>query len=214
MLSYRLLKNHGGIMLIGDYHTLKVLHEVIHDVNERSPLIRDVEGVFIGLAYDVRKAFERQREIIEPPESFEEQGVRYGVKILWPELLTQHRILRTSLGFIDHGKIHQAVTYALESVIETAIEEDFKEIASLITSCWLNLDPGTPFLEENIKSRTAQFCAWSKHERKKQMADLLVSLTSSYPLIYKMRTENGVVGLISPEQYDEWIGQEQPDPKV
>lgn len=113
MLSYKLLKNHGGIMLIGDYGTLKVLHEVIHDVNERSPLIRDVKGLFIGLAYDVRKAFERQREIIEPPRNFEEQGVQYGVKILWPVLLAQHRILRTSLAFIDSGKKHQAITYAV-----------------------------------------------------------------------------------------------------
>jgi hypothetical protein len=214
MLSYRLLKNHGGIMLIGDYHTLKVLHEVIHDVNERSPLIRDVEGVFIGLAYDVRKAFERQREIIEPPESFEEQGVRYGVKILWPVLLAQHRMLRTSLAYIDHGKNHQAVTYALEWVIESAIQDDFKDIAPVITSCWLNLDAEVSYLEEHLKSRTAQFCAWSKAERKTHLANLLGSLIPLYPHTYKMRNENGEIGLISPEQYDEWLGRECPDPKV
>lgn len=40
MLSYRLLKNHAGILLIGDYTSLYLLHEVIHDVNERSPLGR------------------------------------------------------------------------------------------------------------------------------------------------------------------------------
>ncbi|WP_459720613.1 DUF6904 family protein [Sideroxyarcus sp. TK5] len=214
MLSYRLLKNHGGIMLIGDYGTLKVLHEVIHDVNERSPLIRDVEGFFIGLAYDVRKAFERQREIIEPPRNFEEQGVQYGVKILWPVLLAQHRILRTSLAFIDSGKKHQAITYALEWVIENALQDDFEGLAPLIKDRWLQLDPQSPVLEEKIGSRAAQFCAWSKSERKRYMVNLLESLSSLYSLIYKMREKSGEVGMISPEQYDEWIGQECPDPKV
>lgn len=66
VLSFYLLKNHAGIMLIGDYTSLRWLHEVVHDVNERSPLVRDKEGLFLGLAYDVRKAYEQQREIIPP----------------------------------------------------------------------------------------------------------------------------------------------------
>jgi len=66
MLSYRLLKNHAGLLLIGDHTSLTWLHEVVHDVNERSPLVGDKEGAFLGLAYDVRKAFQMQREILEP----------------------------------------------------------------------------------------------------------------------------------------------------
>ena len=91
MLSYRLLKNHAGILLIGDYSSLRWLHEVVHDVNERSPIIKDKEGWFLGLAYDVRKAYEKQREILLPPERFDEIGPRYGVQILWPVLLLQDR---------------------------------------------------------------------------------------------------------------------------
>jgi hypothetical protein len=34
MLSYSLLRNHAGILLIGDYHSLRLLHDTIHDVNE------------------------------------------------------------------------------------------------------------------------------------------------------------------------------------
>ncbi|MGV1867608.1 DUF6904 family protein [Rhizobium sp. 23-156Da] len=102
MLSYGLLKNHAGILLIGDYTSLTWLHEVVHDVNDRSPLVKDKEGSFLGLAYDVRKAYERQREIIKPPKHFEEIGVRYGVQILWPVLMLQQRLLRQSLAFLDH----------------------------------------------------------------------------------------------------------------
>ena len=67
MLSHQLLRNHAGIMLIGDYGTLRLLNEVVRDVNERSPLVRDKEGAFLALAYDARKAYEQQREIIQPP---------------------------------------------------------------------------------------------------------------------------------------------------
>lgn len=107
LLSYRLLKNHAGILLIGDYTSLRWLHEVVHDVNERSPLVRDKEGMFLGLAYDVRKAYERQREIIQPPAHHQEMGVRYGVQILWPVLLLQHRMLRLSLAFLTIRARHR-----------------------------------------------------------------------------------------------------------
>jgi hypothetical protein len=63
-----LLKNHAGILLVGDHTSLTWLHEVVHEVNDRSPLVVDKEGSFLGLAYDVRKAFERQREVIQPPK--------------------------------------------------------------------------------------------------------------------------------------------------
>jgi hypothetical protein len=58
VLSYSLLKNHAGILLVGDYTSLTWLHEIVHDVNERSPIVKDKEGSFLGLAYDVREAYE------------------------------------------------------------------------------------------------------------------------------------------------------------
>ena len=78
MLSYRLLRNHAGMLLMGDYESLVQLHEIVHDVNERSPLIEDEDGAFLGLAYDVRKAYEQQRESIPPPNEYEESGARVG----------------------------------------------------------------------------------------------------------------------------------------
>lgn len=213
MLSYRLLKNHAGMLLIGDYYTLRQLHEVIHDVNGRSPLIHDEDGWFIGLAYDVRKAYERQREVIEPPENFEEIGPLYGVEILWPVLLAQHRILRVSLGYIDHSKRHQAITYALEAVIEDAIADDFGINGLKIQERWLRLAPTNSWLEEKLSSRGAVFCSWSKNQRKNGLANLLDSLDPMFPATYKFRVLNGDVGLLSPEDLDAWSDKEWPDPK-
>lgn len=213
MLEYRLLKNHAGILLVGDYGSLSVLHEVIHDVNERSPLIRDIEGTFLGLAYDVRKAYERQREIIEPPEFCEEIGIRYGVKILWPVILLQHRMLRASLSFIDNSKRHQAITYALEAVIEAAIEDDFGTHASAIKDRWLRIDPAHPLPEEKIGSRGAIFSSWNKSQRKKYLSNLLDSLDPMYPPTYRILVKNGESGLLSPEELDSWENAEWADPR-
>lgn len=55
---------------------------------------------------------------------FEEIGVRYGVRILWPVLWLQHRLLRRSLAFLDDRAKSQATTYALEAVIDDALRED------------------------------------------------------------------------------------------
>lgn len=38
-------------------HVADWLHEVVHEVNDRSPIVINKEGSFLGLAYDVRKAF-------------------------------------------------------------------------------------------------------------------------------------------------------------
>ena len=133
---------------IGDYTSLPWLHEVIHDVNERSPLVKDKEGMFLGLAYDVRKAYEQQREILQPPQHFEEVGVRYGVKILWPVLLLQHRMLRLSLAFLSHTAKTQAIAYALEAIIEEALREDFGAQAERA------IGSGSVSIRRNLRSST------------------------------------------------------------
>jgi hypothetical protein len=58
MLSYSLLKNDAGILLVGYHTSLSWLHAVLHEVNDRPPIVIDKEGSFLRLAYDVRKALE------------------------------------------------------------------------------------------------------------------------------------------------------------
>ncbi len=213
MLTYSLLKNHAGVLLTGDYNSLKVLHEVVHDVNERSPLLKDKEGSFLGLAYDARKAYEQQREVIKPPEHYPEIGTRFGVQILWPVLLVQCRMLRSSMSFIDTTKWQQAVAYNLEAVIESALEADFGSQAEVLIDRWMRIDPAHPWPEEKLDSRGAIFSSWTKAERLKRLAGLLASLDPMYPVIYRMWLENGDTTLVSPEELDTWEGIEWCDPK-
>lgn len=170
MLTYQLLRNHAGLLLCGDYETLQALHEVVHDINERSPLIRNKEGLFLGLAYDVRKAYEGARQKLAPPKGLPEIGPRFGVEILWPVLLLQSRILRASMAYIETSKRMQAHAYALESVIETGLREDFGgDLAASIAEHWERIDPTHQFPEEALDSRGAIFCSWTKAQRKKRI---------------------------------------------
>ena len=212
MLSYSLLKNHAGILLVGDYTSLTWLHEVAHDVNELSPLVIDKEGSFLGLAYDVRKAFERQREVIQPPKHFEEVGVRYGVQILWPVLLLQQRLLRQSLAFLSHTAKTQSITYAFEAVIEDALREDFGAQAVHIIGLWQRLDPAQSEVFDMMNSRGGIYCSWTKAQRKAGFAQLLSSFDPMYDRFYPMRLKNGEKNLISPTEFAVWQNAEWPNP--
>lgn len=213
MLSYRLLKNHAGIMLIGDYTSLRWLHEVVHDVNERSPLVRDKEGMFLGLAYDVRKAYERQREIISPPPHYDEMGLRYGVQVLWPVLLLQQRMLRVSLAYLDHSAKTQAISYALEAIIDEALQEDFGAQGTQATALWQRIDPAQPIVFEMLQSRGAIFCSWTKAERKRRFLRLLTSFDPMYDSYYMLRLQQGEKNLLSPGELAQWANAEWSDPR-
>lgn len=212
MLSYKLSKTHAGIVLIGDYTSLRALHEVLHDINERSPIIHDKEGMFLGLAYDVRKAFERQREIIKPPAHYEEIGVRYGVRVLWPVLLLQQRLMRASLAYIDSSPRAQAMAYALEAVIEDALKDDFPAHSEQIIDLWKQL-PTDPTGIAKLDSRGAVFCSWSKGQRAKQFVALLSTFFTIYDITYERRARDGEKHLVDPSEFNGWEDVEWPDPK-
>jgi hypothetical protein len=48
MLTYRLLKNHAGVLLCGDYLTLRGLHEIVHEVSQNSLLVRTRKECSLG----------------------------------------------------------------------------------------------------------------------------------------------------------------------
>lgn len=213
MFTYKLLKNHAGILLCGDYDTLKSLQEVVYEVNDKSVLIKDKEGSFMGLAYDARKAHEGKRQVLKPPVQMPEIGVRFGVEILWPVLLVQCRMLRASLAFFDSSKRQQAIAYALEDVIEGAIEEVFGSDAKLVLQRWYRIDPSYPWPEEKLISRGAQFCKWTGAQRRANFSGLLASFDPMYPVAYQHMVSNGEVGLVAPEDLDALADTEWPDPK-
>ena len=112
MLGYGKVKNHAGMILVGDYATLRELHEVIHKVVGASALLDEPRhGEFLlGLAYDVRKAFELQREVFAAPAHYEEMGPRYGVKVLNRALegIRGGTIVHLCFGYAHYGQARPA----------------------------------------------------------------------------------------------------------
>lgn len=213
MLSYSLLRNHAGILLTGDYTSLRWLHDTVHAVNERSPLVKDKEGLFLNLAYDVRKAYEQQREILQPPKNFEEVGIRYGVQIIWPAILLQQKMIRTSLGYFDHSRRNQAIAYALEAILYEALREDFGPDAGGVIDQWDRINLAYRDVFEQLYTRAALFSSWTKSQRKRQFADLLASFDPMYTSYYALRVSNGYKNLISPDEFEKWTAFEWPDPR-
>lgn len=214
MLQFNKLKGHAGILLGGGYDDLRALHDVLHKVNEGSPIIRNKEGAFLGLAYDVRKAYERQREVFEAPAHSPEVGIKFGVKVLWPAILIQSRMLRASMAYMPTDRSMQAIAYSLEAVIESAIEADFAADAERIKQLWLAIDPAHPWPEEKFNSRSAHYASLTPTQRKRYIAGLLQSLNAMYPMLYKMMSEDDRSNCVDPAELDAWDSESGwPDPK-
>ena len=211
MLTYEPLKNCAGIALFGDYLSLRRVHEIVHDVNGRSTIIRDKEGFFLGLAYDIRKASEGQRRQRQRDDAQPQVGRRFGVEFLWPTILVQCRQLRDSLAYIDHSKEHQAVTYELESILERAIKSEFKSNAAAVRAEWERLQPSHRFLEENAETRVAQFADWTSAQRQQCLAGLLTSLDPMYAALYPIWIRQGRRDLVSPNDFAAWREKEFPN---
>ena len=65
-MQFENLRDHEGLRILGATQDFPDFHGLIHDVNERSQIIRDKEGTFLGLAYDFRKGFEGARTVTKP----------------------------------------------------------------------------------------------------------------------------------------------------
>ena len=132
MLEYKLTPHHAGMVLWGDFATLHRLHEFIHHLVEESRYIEDKEGFVLGLAYDVRKAFQgsRHRDYRDYPD--DDRCRVYGVEILWPLILVQVSVLRqysqndcltpTNVDGVTHPRIDdggQPTQYCVDTHVST-----------------------------------------------------------------------------------------------
>jgi hypothetical protein len=201
-MQFDLLKNHEGLLILGATQDFRSFHALLHDVNERSPLIKDKEGMFLGLAYDFRKAFEGRRYIRKPQSGDDFESGVVGFEILWPTLLIQSRMLRESLGYIDTTKLHQVLAYSLEVVIEDGLKLDLPALCPDIHRAYRALDPAHAYLESKASSRIEHWYRWNKKERQAKFVQLLQSLDPMFESDYRYRVKRGEMNLMSPAEWD------------
>ncbi|CRP81728.1 hypothetical protein ABZR77_25835 [Pseudomonas aeruginosa] len=208
MLEYKLTPHHAGVALWGDFAALDKLHEFIHHVVEESVYIEDKEGFVLGLAYNVRKAFQGQRTQGYRSYSEDDKCRIYGVEVLWPVLLVQVGVLRQAMAFIPTSKLNQALMFELEHVVESALrmavpvtaDEVIQQIRHVGSTSYLHLD-------SMLDSRCRYFISLPANQRLKTLPKLMETFNPMYGFLAKSDMRPGI---IPPSAFVE-DGQEWPD---
>lgn len=189
MLEYELTPHHAGVALWGDHASLFRLHNFILDVVAHSAYIDNEEGFVVGLAYDARKAYEGQRSQREDPE----RGRRYGVEVLWPTLLLQVGVLRHAMAFIPTTKLHHAIMFELEHLVESALDEALPDAAADIKRAMYCVG-AEPYqhLDDVLESRCRYFISLPAAQRLSVLPALMDTFHPLYPR-FTLRANEQVV---------------------
>lgn len=184
MLEYELTPNHAGVALWGDFAALDRLHCFIHHIVQESDYIEDKEGFVLGLAYDVRKAFEGHRRSGSRAHSGLEHCSIYGVEILWPALLVQVGVLRHAMAFIPTNKLDQSIMFELEYIIESAIRAAMPVTADEVIH-WKRCIGNASYihLDSVFDSRCRYFIGLPVKQRLKALPKLMETFDPMYELL-------------------------------
>lgn len=201
MLEYKLTPHHAGIALWGDFAALDRLRAFVLHVVEESGYIEDKEGFVMGLAYDLRKAFEGQRSQDYRSYSESDRCRIYGVEILWPVLLVQIGILRQAMGYIPTNKLDQAIMFELEHVVESAVREAMPVLADEVIHRIRCLGAATYMhLDTVLDSRCVYFIEVPAKQRLKVLPKLLETFDPMYSLLLPPGAD-APRGVIPPEAF-------------
>lgn len=109
MIFSKPTKYGAGVEIYGDYQDLNSLRRTILDMSDSPALSDGADEFVLGLAYEVRHAYEGARETSTvslpgvPPTSY------FHFKTLWPIFLMQVALLRWSAAYQATNKEHQCV---------------------------------------------------------------------------------------------------------
>jgi hypothetical protein len=123
MIFAKPTKYGAGIQIYGDCHDLSNLRETIHELTSHRPLAGARGEFVLGLAYEVRHAYQGDREVLKLPSDVGESGatIYAGFRILWPVFLMQLGMLRWGAGFQPTTKEQQSNLYRLEACADDAL---------------------------------------------------------------------------------------------
>ncbi len=182
MLIAKPTKYGAGVTIYGDYYDLRSLHETIHFLIEGVPLTENYADFVAGLAYDIRHAYEGQRE--EVKFGFDELDIVLykGESILWPIVLPQVNLLRWAASFHSTTREHQSNIFRLEYILQTALE-DFDEKIGKKCSDWLFASHmWTNDFQTSFFSEMSKKYIFSANTGKKRFRNLPIILKTLNPI--------------------------------
>ncbi|NRA72000.1 MAG: hypothetical protein HRU24_13340 [Gammaproteobacteria bacterium] len=203
MLQFDISKRNGGFILWGDYGTLKPLHSYIMDIANNSPVL-DSEGIVVALAYDIRKAYEGQREK-STTTVWDDEITIYGVEQVWTTFLMQVALLRYALAFVDSSKNDQCQIYLLEDFTEQILQAAFpKESHDILAQYKQLIGIQESFIEQKLGSRSSYFLTLNKTQRKLQLAEILSSLQPMWDVITRTLDSDRKHGVLNPDELESY----------
>jgi hypothetical protein len=111
----------AGVTLWGDAYDLEHLYDTIHAIDNDQILGSGVSDFLLGLAYDIRHAYQDER-LVKLFDSNHPEKIHYkGVQILWPIFLVQVSLLRHAASYHPTTRAQQADLYRLEAITEKAL---------------------------------------------------------------------------------------------
>ena len=94
MIFAKPTKYGAGITINGDYPDFDNLHETIHKLCDQNPLQGDLGDFVLGLAYEVRHAYQGDRDSHELLGGVVGKSTYFSFSVLWLIFLTQIGLLR------------------------------------------------------------------------------------------------------------------------
>jgi hypothetical protein len=185
---------HGaGITIYGDYNDLQGLHETIHEIcKESGPLEGKINEFVLGLAYDIRHAYQGDRERLVVNDDEGEGAEYFGESVLWPYFLVQVSLLRWATAFMPTTKTIQANLYRLEACTEEALLSYDRSIGAECMKLMNSFaDLSHDYLTAFISERAEAYVRYpsSGKKRFKQLPAILRSLEPLSPEYMKYRLE-------------------------
>ncbi|HMS09515.1 MAG TPA: hypothetical protein PKE66_08535 [Pyrinomonadaceae bacterium] len=143
MIFAKPTKYKAGISLYGDYRDLSSLHSTVHQLADRIPLAGHFEEFIASFAYELRHAYQGDRETIEFGDEGFDRDTYFGCSILWPYHLLYVGFLRWAAAFNPTTKEIQGNLFLLESCTERALLEADPKVGSECIQ-WLSQFDGFP----------------------------------------------------------------------
>ena len=166
-----------GITLYGDFLDLDTVHHTIHKIAGEGFHEGHIGNFMLGLAYDLRKAKEKQREVRKLGTEKEDSVNYKGVDVLWPYFLVQVALLRHYAGYRDTDRKDQACLYLLESCAITSLLAHDPKVGKECAELFLNFPtPPNDYLFQFFEDRARRFVCTPEKKRFQELPALLRSL--------------------------------------
>lgn len=143
MLFAQPTRYRAGLTLYGDYIDFSSLHSTVHQLADQIPLAGHFEEFMLGFAYELRKAYQGEREVREFGDAGIDKVTYFGCKLLWPFYLVHVGMLRWAAAFNPTTKTIQANLFLLEAATEDALTRSDSKIGRECVE-WLSGFRGLP----------------------------------------------------------------------